>query len=97
MRINPNTPIWQLTVGEFLELQKLYRPSDQEVKKLNPEKRYVYGIDGLALLFGCSRSKAVRIKQSGKIDAAIKQNGRKIIVDANLAIELFNDNKNLKL
>ena len=94
MRIDPNTPIWQLTVGEFLELQKFQMPSDEEAKKLNPEKRYVYGIDGLAVLFGCSKWKANEIKQSGKIDAAIKQNGRKIIVDAELAVKLFDENKN---
>ena len=39
-------------------------------------------------LFGCSLPTANRIKQSGKIDRAITQVGRKIIVDADLALEL---------
>jgi hypothetical protein len=39
-------------------------------------------------LFGCSKTTASRIKQSGKIDSAIAQIGNKIIVDADKAIEL---------
>ena len=39
-------------------------------------------------MFGCSLPTANRIKQSGKIDKAITQIGRKIIVDAELALEL---------
>ena len=38
--------------------------------------------------FGCSLPTANRIKQSGKINRAITQVGRKIIVDADLALEL---------
>lgn len=52
------------------------------------EKRYVYGLAGIARLFGCSLPTANRIKQSGKINRAITQVGRKIIVDADLALEL---------
>ncbi|MCF0203348.1 MAG: DUF3853 family protein [Bacteroidaceae bacterium] len=54
----------------------------------NDSKKYVYGIDGIAWLFGCSKPTANRIKKSGKIDAAITQIGRKIVVDAEKAIEL---------
>ena len=42
----------------------------------------------IAKLFGCSLPTANRIKKSGKIDKAITQIGRKIIVDAELALEL---------
>ena len=52
------------------------------------EKRYVYGLAGIARLFGSSLPTANRIKQSGKIDRAITQIGRKIIIDAELALEL---------
>ena len=52
------------------------------------EKQYVYGLAGIARLFGCSLPTANRIKQSGKINRAITQVGRKIIVDADLALEL---------
>ncbi len=52
------------------------------------EKRYVYGLAGIARLFACSLPTANRIKQSGKINRALTQVGRKIIVDADLALEL---------
>lgn len=84
--IDPDTPIWQLTVFQFIQLIEKHM---RIAVTPNPEKRYVYGIDGIADLFNCSRSKAVRLKQSGIIDAAIKQNGRTIIIDADLAIKLF--------
>ena len=51
-------------------------------------EKYVYGIKGIADLFGCSVPTANKIKRSGKIDKAIIQVGRKIIVDAELALEL---------
>ena len=52
------------------------------------ERRYVYGLASIARLFGCSLTTANRIKQIGKINRAITQVGRKIIVDADLALEL---------
>lgn len=50
--------------------------------------KYVYGLSGIAQLFGCSIPTANRIKKSGRIDKAIRQIGRKIIVNAELALEL---------
>lgn len=50
--------------------------------------KYVYGIKGIADLFGCSVPTANKIKRSGKIDKAITQVGRKIVVDAEMALEL---------
>ena len=52
------------------------------------QKRTVYGIEGIAQVFGCSVPTANRIKRSGIIDAAITQIGRKIIVDADMALAL---------
>ena len=65
-------------------------PTNGETAKASSkeEKRYVYGLAGIARLFGCSLPTANRIKQSGKINRAITQVGRKIIVDADLALEL---------
>ena len=54
-------------------------------------KKYVQGIKGIACLFGCSKSTAQRIKKSGIIDDAITQVGRKILVDADLALHLVKD------
>ena len=64
------------------ETNSTQQPSAKE------QRRFVYGLSGLARLFGCSLPTANRIKQSGKIDRAITQVGRKIIVDADLALEL---------
>lgn len=82
-------PLWQMTGEEFLSLQN-HRESESETQdELNSTtKQFVYGLKGLANLFGCSIPTASRIKASGKIDRAITQIGRKIIVDADLAIEL---------
>ena len=54
----------------------------------NP-KRYVYGIAGIAQLFGCSIPTAQRIKSSGVIDAAISQCGKIIVTDADMALDLL--------
>lgn len=48
----------------------------------------MYCIAGIAELFGCSNLTAHHIKKRDKIDRAITQIGRKIIVDAELALEL---------
>ena len=87
-----NKPLWQMTSGEFMEFLKegLNRTvATEPVSHLaNTPKKYVYGIAGIAKLFGCSIPTANRIKKSGKIDQAITQIGRKIIVDVELALEL---------
>ena len=80
--ITPQTPLCNLTVKEFLEISK----------NLNSENMYEYGLKGLAKILGCSVSKASKIKSSGIFDEAIIQNGRKIIIDSEKALELFKDN-----
>jgi hypothetical protein len=87
--IDRDRPIWQLTVGELLDILQSERPA-QKLEK-TPEKRIVYGLKGIAEIFGCSTSTAQRIKNSGKIKKAITQVGRKIIVDADLALRLFRE------
>lgn len=84
-------PVWQMTGEELLFLaQHGNMSANGETAKASSkeEKRYVYGLAGIARLFGCSLPTANRIKQSGKINRAITQVGRKIIVDADLALEL---------
>lgn len=80
--------LWQMTGEEFLFLQQNGGEQEQQPYVVAPSKKHVYGIRGIAELFGCSIPTANRIKQSGKIDRAITQIGRKIIVDAELALEL---------
>lgn len=84
-------PVWQMTGEEFIFLNR-HALQESEVKPAqsaaDTAKRYVYGIGGIARLFGCSMPTANRIKKSGRIDRAITQIGRKIIVDADMALEL---------
>lgn len=84
--VDNNTPIAMLTVGQLKDVLGDVEKKEVEVKE--KYKNYVYGLAGIARLFDCSIPTAARIKASGKIDAAIKQIGRKIIVDADLALEL---------
>ena len=83
-------PLFALTAGELLSLiQTAIQPA--KVEQIAPKngKRYVYGISGIAELFGCSKTTAGLIKRSGKINKAISQAGRKITVDAEMALELY--------
>ena len=81
---DPNTPIWQLTIGEFMEL--INQTQTVSIDNTPKEKRLVYGIAGIAQIFNCSMTTANRIKASGKIDRAISQCGRMITIDADLAV-----------
>ena len=82
-------PIWQLSGREFVALMKSTLQDTEKGKEEEPRKRFVFGLDGICDLFGCSKSTAERIKKSGIIDAAITQVKRKIVVDAELALRLF--------
>lgn len=77
--VNLETPLWQLTVGEFLEISKSFIY----------EKKYEYGLKGLAKILGCSVSKASEIKSTGILDDAIVQKGNIIIIDKEKALQLF--------
>ena len=84
-------PLWQLTgeelseiISQVVEQKLLFR--DEQVM---PQKTSVYGIRGIAQLFNCSTATANLIKRSGIIDGAISQINRKIVVDAELALELI--------
>lgn len=94
-----------MTRSEFIEMMKECFPSNDALRSAdqacNPDlpavpKHYVYGLQGLADLLGCSKSQAARIKQSGVIDPAISQFKKTIIVDADLAVDLLSVRKSLK-
>lgn len=90
MEITSDTRIIDLTVGQLMDLfAKAQAPATQTQPK--EEKRLVYGITGIAQIFNCSMTTANRIKASGRIDDAITQHGRIIVVDANKALQLFNN------
>lgn len=89
--ITGNTPIAMLTVDQLRQV--IFDHPDLMKKSEPKERRYVYGIAGLAELFQCSIPTANRIKASGAIDSAITQIGRKIMIDADLAVELAGKKK----
>ena len=87
-----NKPLWQMTGEEFMFLAKNIAPDGAKQSPPNSgesEKRYVYGLAGIMEIFHCSISTASRIKSSGVIDKAIKQKGRTIVTDVELALKLF--------
>lgn len=81
-----------MTGREFLNLIKIGFPNaeiNDGSKKDFTSKKYVYGINGLANLLGCGKTKAQAIKNYGDIDEAIYQTGKKLIIDADKALELL--------
>ncbi|WP_337651133.1 DUF3853 family protein [Phocaeicola plebeius] len=93
--MNDSILIKDLTIGELRNIiSDFFDEKATEISGMTTDrpldKRYVYGLAGLAQLLGCSKVTASRIKRSGKIDEAISQCGRKIIIDKNLALQLLN-------
>jgi len=84
------TPLFQMTGSEFLELCKVIRLTEiKESVEATNERRYVYGIAGIAGLLNCSIATASRYKASGVLDLAIRQIGRSVVTDAELALQLI--------
>ncbi len=76
-----------MTVGQLRDLISEFfsnetRPVETEKKNL------VYGLRGIMSLLHCSHTMAQRYKD-GILKEAVMQNGRKIVVDADKALELF--------
>lgn len=67
--------------------------SQLPINQPKTEEHIVYGIAGIAQIFGCSIPTASRIKKSGIINDAVTQVGRKIVVNADKALELAKQNK----
>ena len=86
-------PLWQFTGKDHAYMMKhvLMESFTSVDAEPSSQKRYVQGYQGIATLFGCSKSTAQRIKKSGIIDDAITQVNRKILVDADLALQLVKE------
>lgn len=95
MEITNETPVVMLTVGQLKEVLKSGEDKPSQLTQLTPERKYVYGLAGVRKLFNCSHATAQKYKD-GVIKDAVRQVGRKIIVDADKAMELFNEYKLLK-
>lgn len=92
-QITDSTPVAMLTVGQQKELfqkwiKELLGTNHEIVPNKESEKRYVYGIPGIASLFNVSYVTAFNLK-NGILKPAVFQQGRKIICDADMAMELF--------
>ena len=91
-------PLWQMTGDDLLSLMRHEWEEETAAEeslaaKQSERRHYVYGIRGIAEIFNCSLPTANRIKKSGRIDKAITQVGRKIVIDAELALELAGHKK----
>ena len=89
--MDQNTRIIDLTVAQLAEvIDKAVEESlSRRSQTTDNAPRYVHGIAGIASLFGVSERQARNIKASGIINRAIRQQGRTIVTDATLALELF--------
>ena len=89
--ITQDTRLIDLTVAQLAEIiDKAVEESLMRRQSHTPaQPRYVYGMKGIAQIFGVSDRQARYIKSSGIISKAIKQQGRTIVTDADLALQLF--------
>ena len=83
-KITDNTPLSELTVGEFLEL---LRSGGQSAPR-----PVVHGLQGLADLLGTSVSTVKRYRDL--LAPAIAQRGRTVVVDADKALRLWSGRRN---
>ena len=95
MIIENTTPIAALTVGDLKELLLEFgiktQPDAAKPSSGGP-RRYVYGLKGIQSLFGCSHLTAQRYKDTF-LKPACMQQGRKIVIDVDQAVELFKSPK----
>lgn len=88
-----NKPLVTATLQELREMiESVIVDLNAQQNNAEPAKQrnLVYGIAGIAKIFGCSLVTAQRIKSEGTIDGAISQIGDIIVVDVDKALELTN-------
>jgi hypothetical protein len=85
--MNANTRLIDVTIGDFLEFLKSQGALEPAV--IEKPKNYVHRLSGIARLFGVSKRTVTTWRADGWIEPAIKQIGKNIICDADMAIELF--------
>lgn len=95
-----NRTLLTVSVEEFIDAIKTGLNIESEsTQQCEVQKHYVYGLQGIADLLGCSKATASRIKASGILDTAISQHGKVIVTDADLAIDIMkirNQKRNLR-
>lgn len=85
--------LFAMTGAEILELFSAIAPFEQKpITEDYTTQKHVYGLSGLSNLLGCGKTTAQKIKNSGILDDAITQNGKKLIINADLALKLMKQN-----
>ena len=85
-----DTIVASLTVGQLMEIiASMINPAEVAANE-QPTVNFVYGLKGIQHLFNCSHTQAQRYKD-GILKPAVIQSGRKIMVDRDLAVKLFNE------
>ena len=100
INITDDTPIAMLTVGQLREVlfPKALLDLIEKQQIIDEEripKRYVHGVVGIKQLFNCSYPTAHKLKET-ILKPAVKQQGRVIVVDVDLAMKLFQDHEQVK-
>lgn len=94
MIYDDTTPIAALTVGQLKQLiQEQTASTQSRQENSSTPQHFVYGIRGIEKLFNVSHKTAQDYKNTF-LKPAVMQCGRKIVVDADLALQLFNDRRN---
>lgn len=91
-----NKPLMMLTVEELMEVLLPaigIKTDESDSQGPDKEKKYVYGVAGLAKLLGCSIATAQRRISSGKIDECIIRTGRIIMIDREAVLEILKGGK----
>lgn len=97
-QISDDTPIAMLTVGQLRSvLESTLRDKTEKSVETDSSvpKRYVHGVYGIKQLFNCSYPTAHKLKET-ILKPAIKQQGRVIVVDVDLAMKLFAEHEQIK-
>ena len=98
-KIDPTKFIFNCTIEEFVDVMKNYFPSLAGEKPLDAEEvdgptftgRLVYGVEGICAFFKISRK--TYYNWLPWLEKAIKQNGRKPILDVEYALKLYDQKK----
>ncbi len=93
--ITDDTPIVMLTLGQLKEeLRDILTSAttslgNEAQTEFYSSDEYVFGLHGICDLFGVSRTTAQNYKNTW-LAPAVKQRGKKIIINRKMALELFN-------
>ena len=78
MEIDRNIPIWQLSVGQFMDLMAVCNAPANITQKIEDHDDVITGLKGLANLLHVSLTTAQNLKNSGKLDGTFTQYQRTI-------------------